>query len=323
MLIFAVPAAAQPDAVSTGIITGTAAGSSGEVYGGARVALFASGVTAPLVQITGDDGRFRFTDVPAGAFRITLSASGFTTQTIKGILQAGQIYDAHAVVLTLADTTTSVVVSGASQHEIAQHQVQVELQQRVLGVIPNFYVVYDHHFAPLTARQKLNLALRSNIDPVTFAGAGIFAGIEQAESFPAYGPGATGYAKRFGQSYVDGFIGNLIGNGLLAAAFKQDPRYFYKGTGSVGSRIWYAFYTSFMCKGDDGHWQFDYSAIMGGLAAGGISNIYYPAQNRNGAALAFEGAGLGIGFGVVENLAQEFVIKKLTPHAGKRKPQSP
>ena len=211
-----------------------------------------------------------------------------------------------------------MVVSGASPHQIAQEQINVELKQRVLGVIPNFYVVYDRNFAPMSAGQKLDLALRSNIDPVTFAGAAIIAGVEQDDNaLPAYGRGWAGYGRRFGQAYGDGFFDNLIGNGLLAAAFRQDPRYFYKGTGSVRSRLWYALYTSFLCKCDNGHWQFDYSAILGGLAAGGISDLYYPAQNRNGAAVAFEGAGVGVGLGFLQNLAQEFVVKKLTPHAGK------
>ncbi|MFP5276627.1 MAG: carboxypeptidase-like regulatory domain-containing protein [Acidobacteriota bacterium] len=323
IFIAAFPVAAQSGTASAGTIIGTAVGAHGEEYGGAKVVLSANGLAAPLVQTTGDNGQFQFADVPAGSFSITLSAPGFTSRTVTGVLQAGQVAELGAVELTLADTTTSVVVSGASEHEIAQQQINVELKQRILGVIPNFYVVYDHHFAPMSARQKLDLALRSNIDPITFAGAAIFAGMEQGENFPAYGAGWPGYAQRFGQSYADGFIANLIGNGLLAAAFKQDPRYFYKGTGSAGSRAWYALYTSFMCKGDNGQWQFDYSAIMGGLAAGGISELYYPPQNRNGATVAFEGAGLGIGFAMVQNLAQEFLIKKLTTHAGKQKVQQP
>ena len=324
VIVFAwVAAGAQQPSAATGAITGTAVGVHGEEYGGAKAALSATGAPSPLVQTTGNDGQFRFSDIPAGRFSITLSAPGFTPRTVSGVLQAGQVYDVGAVELTLADTTTNVVVSGASEHEIAQEQIDVELKQRVLGVIPNFYVVYDKHFAPLSARQKLYLALRSNIDPVTFAGAAILAGVEQGDNFPAYGAGAAGYAKRFGQAYGDGFIDNLIGNGLLAAAFRQDPRYFYKGTGSVGSRVWYAVYTSFMCKGDNGHWQFDYSAIMGGLAAGGISELYYPAENRNGAAVMFEGAGLGVGFATIENLAQEFVVKRFTKHAGPQKSQQP
>jgi hypothetical protein len=67
------------------------------------------------------------------------------------------------------------------------------------------------------------------------------------------------------------------------------------------------------CKGDNGHWQPNYSGIAGGLAAGGISNLYYPASDRNGVSLTFENAGLGIAEGAVQNLIQEFVVRKFTP----------
>jgi hypothetical protein len=70
----------------------------------------------------------------------------------------------------------------------------------------------------------------------------------------------------------------------------------------------YALANAVICKGDNGHWQFDYSGILGALAAGGISNLYYPASSRNG------GSAVG-------NLFQEFLIRKLTPHA-QSKPQS-
>jgi ABC-type enterobactin transport system permease subunit len=69
-----------------------------------------------------------------------------------------------------------------------------------------------------------------------------------------------------------------------------------------------------ICKGDNGHWQFDYSAILGGLASGGISNLYYPASDRNGVGLTFENALIGIGANAAANLLQEFLIRKLTPN---------
>jgi hypothetical protein len=314
-------AAAQSSDASAGIITGTAAGPNGEIYGGVKVSLTTPGNGPVLSQTTGEDGQFRFTHVPAGSFRVTLTCSGFDERTVTGELQTGQVYDVHSVVLTLARTTSNVVVS-EQQQDIAQEQIRVELKQRILGVLPNFYVSYDQRFVPLTARQKLYLAMRANIDPVTFAGAGVVAGIEQAnDTFPAYGAGGSGYATRFAQAYGDGFISNTVGNGLLAAAFKQDPRYFWKGNGSVASRIWYATYTSVMCKGDNGHWEVAYAAILGGMAAGGISDLYYPSQNRNGTSVIFGGAAIGIGTGVLQNLAQEFLIKHITPHAGKSSPQ--
>jgi hypothetical protein len=37
-------------------------------------------------------------------------------------------------------------------------------------------------------------------------------------------------------------------------------------------------------------------------------------SNRAGAALTFEGAAIGTGISAFQNLMQEFVVRKLTPH---------
>jgi hypothetical protein len=116
-----------------------------------------------------------------------------------------------------------------------------------------------------------------------------------------------------GANTADGFFGDMIGGAILPSLFRQDPRYFYKGAGTVRSRIGYAFATTVVCKGDNMRWQFNYSGILGGLAAGGISNIYYPSSSRSGAIVMFEGAGIGLASSAMENLFQEFIIKKLTP----------
>jgi hypothetical protein len=203
---------------------------------------------------------------------------------------------------------------GVSQTEVAEEQIKIEEKQRVLGVLPNFYVSYIPDAAPLTPKQKFKLAWKTAVDPFTFVLVGGTAGVEQAQNdFSGYGQGAQGYGKRFGASYADLAAGTFIGAALLPSLLKQDPRYFYKGSGSKPSRILYALANSVICKGDDGRWQANYSNMLGSLAAGGISNLYYPAQNRNGAELTFENAAIGIGAGAVASLFQEFVVRKLTP----------
>lgn len=210
-------------------------------------------------------------------------------------------------------SATTVEVT-ASQQDIAVEQFHEEEHQRVIGIIPNYFVTYVPNAPPLTAKQKYVLAWRSSIDPVTWLATGAFAGIEQAaNTFSGYGQGAQGYAKRFGAGYADSFISTMIGSAVLPAVFKQDPRYFYKGTGTIRARTLYALANAVICKGDNGHWQLDYSGILGGLAAGGISNLYYPASSRAGVELTFENMGLGMAGTAVGNLFQEFVIRKLTP----------
>jgi len=185
----------------------------------------------------------------------------------------------------------------------------------VLDVIPNFYVTYRPDAVPLTSKQKFGLAWRTTIDPVTFVLAGGIAGIQQAQNhFPGYGQGSQGYAKRFGAAYADAVAGTFIGSAILPSILKQDPRYFYKGTGSIRFRFLYAVANSVITKGDNKRWQPNYSGILGSFAAGGVSNLYYPAQDRDGATLLFENTLIGIGSAAAANLFQEFVIRKLTPN---------
>ncbi len=309
-----------------GTVQGVVTGKGGEVYEGVRVELArpsagpisGPGALPPLVQQTNSDGEFAFVNVPAGAFTLTISSDGFATQTLSGELKPGETFDAQHIVLLLKESTSVVHVSASGQEEIAEEQIHVEETQRVLGVLPNFYVNYDRHPVPLTTRQKYSLAWRSNIDPFTFLLNGAFAGIEQADNtFAGYGQGMQGYAKRFGANYADTFISTEIGGAILPSLFKQDPRYFYKGTGTIRARAAYAIANAVVCKGDNMRWQFNYSGILGGMAAGGISNLYYPASDRSGWELTFENLAIGIGESAVQNLFEEFIVKKLTPGARK------
>jgi hypothetical protein len=184
--------------------------------------------------------------------------------------------------LTIATQVTEVHV-GLTPDELANVQIKEQEKQRVLGFIPNFYVSYVPNAAPLSPKHKFELAWKSASDPVTFVAVGVVAGLDQAgDRWGAYGQGAQGYAKRFGASYADVFVGTFIGSAALPSLLKQDPRYFYKGSGTKRSRILYALASSLRCKGDNGRWQANYSSILGNLAAGGISNFYYPANDRNG-----------------------------------------
>lgn len=310
----------MPEDSSQGSIHGVVEGRDEAVYEGAQVELApadspeaGSNDPSGKTATTDSNGRFNLDGVPSGAFKLTISAPGFATQVVSGFLQPGQNYEAAAVVLPVAMAASEVEVS-ASRQEIAQEQLKFEEAQRVFGVIPNFYVSYVPNAPPLTSRQKFDLAWKSSVDPITFLATGAFAGVEQAKnSFSGYGQGAQGYAKRYAANYADNFIGGMIGGAILPSLLKQDPRYFYKGTGTTRSRIFYAIANAVVCKGDNGNWQLNYSSILGGLAAGGISNLYYPASSREGIRLTFEETLLGTASSAAQNLFQEFIVRRLTP----------
>ncbi len=177
-----------------------------------------------------------------------------------------------------------------SREEIAAEQIKRQEHQRVLGVFPSFNLSNIPDAVAMTRKQKFELAFKSATDPITFVIAGVDAGVSQFENdYAGYGQGAQGYFKRWGASYADTFDGDILGNALFPSLLHQDPRYFRRGTGSVGSRLWYSILTTVRCKGDNGHWQPNVSNLLGNIAAGGIANLYYPSTDR-GAGLTFERA---------------------------------
>ena len=265
--------------------------------------------------LTDDDGRFAFSNVSPGTFHLEVTFQGFAGQNTSGIIRSGEACTVQQIALTVATATTELTVI-PSRVEVAEDQIKDEEKQRVLGVFPNFYVTYVRDAAPLTSKQKFELAWKSTVDPVNFAVTGAIAGFQQAQNdFAGYGQGADGYAKRYGASFGDSVTSTFIGGAVLPSLLKQDPRYFYKGGGSARSRVLYALVNAVICKGDNGRWQPNYSSILGNLAAGGIANLYYPAKDRNGMGLTLETTVIGIGATAATNLLQEFVILRLTPSA--------
>lgn len=303
----------SPDPANAGSIQGAVVDRTGTAVTGAHVKLARADQSPVQEALSGDDGQFSFANVAPGPFQLTITAQGFAPQSSSGALRSGENCTVSQITLTLATAITEVRVE-LSPIEIAQEQLKDEEKQRVLGFIPNFYVSYVPNAAPLSSKQKFQLAWKSSVDPVTFAITGAVAGVQQAQNdFSGYGQGAQGYGSRYGASYADLLTNTFIGGAILPSLLKQDPRYFYKGAGSRQSRAFYAIANAVICKGDNGHWQANYSAILGSLAAGGISNLYYPSNDR-GAGLTFENTLIGIGTSAAANLLQEFVIRKLTPH---------
>ena len=194
-----------------------------------------------------------------------------------------------------------------TQEQLADEQIKQEKKQRVLGFMPSFNTSYNSEAVSLTKKQKFKLAFSQATDPFQFLIAGIAGGISEAEGSDAgYGGGPLGYFKRVGADYADSFDGAMIGNALLPSILHQDPRYFRRGYGSAGRRIFYAFSTSFICKHDNtGKWEPNYSNMGGNLAAGAISTVYVPEDERT-AGNVFEGFALVTLEGAGGAILQEF-----------------
>jgi hypothetical protein len=272
-----------PRRQATGTIRGTVTDTSGLVVVGAIVTLETATPTGRRTTITDEAGSFHFSAVEPGSYTITIADSGFALWTAANVVAgSGENEPSLSAVLQVASTSTKMDV-GVSQHELAVEQLKAEEKQRLFGVFPHYFVTYEPNAAPLSVAQKFQLGWKTIFDPVTIGFTAIAAGIEQARnSYHEFGQGMEGYGKRFGADYADTVSGVMVGGVLMQSVFHQDPRYFYKGTGTGRRRFLYAIATAFVCKGDNGHWQPDYSDVLGGLAAGEISTLYYPASSRTG-----------------------------------------
>lgn len=292
------------------IVSGTVMDTNGDVIQGARVVLEDSHGPGKRVERSGSNGQFLFSGLPAGSFELTISRPGMGTFHLHNLrLDSGDVRIVPHIVLPIVGAVTAVKVT-ASPEELADEQVQIAVQQRILGVFPNLYTTYDWNAPPLLPKQKFELALRSITDPISLLGIGALAGLEQINNnFPGYGQGAEGYAKRFGAAYASDSVSRVLGSAVFPSIFHQDPRYFYKGSGSIRSRTFYALGSTVIARGDNGRWQPNYSRVLGYFAAGSISNLYYPPGNR-GASLVLTNGLLDLAANAGTNLLREFVFRR-------------
>jgi Carboxypeptidase regulatory-like domain len=300
----------------TAIIMGTATDINGDAIPNATVVLKEVESDDPRTIMATENGMFEFNDVtPGTAYQLRISAKGFADwKSSPIIVSPGQFKIVTGVQLHIATESTIVDVH-YDPVEVATEQLKAEEKQRVFGIIPNFYVSYDKDPAPLTAKMKFKLALKLSNDPVTTAGVLFVAGARQAANSPRFGQGWGPFGERFGAVAADGFSDIMIGGAILPSLLHQDPRYFYQGTGTTGSRMRHAVLSAFIAKGDNGKWQPNYSTMGGDLASAGISNLYYPKSDR-GVGLVFGNFLIGTAERIGTNLAQEFLLSRFTRRGG-------
>ena len=297
--------------MGAGSISGTVLDTNRDVVQGAQVTAAGQSGSAIRILESGSNGQFAFAGLPTDIYQLTVTAPGMNSFTSSVISVQGGETRLVSVTLSVFGGTSSVTVSG-NKEQMAEEQVQIAVRQRLGGIFQNFYSSYDWNAPPMGAKQKFQLSFRSIIDPVPLFTAAGWAGVEQyRNTFPAYGGGIEGYGKRYGANLADNVTGILLSRGVYPSIFHQDPRYFYKGTGSIRSRILYAISAAVIARGDDGRWKPNYSQVLGTFSAAGISNLYYPASDR-GASLVLFNSLAGTGQSALKNLLREFVFKGVT-----------
>jgi hypothetical protein len=299
--------------MGAGTISGTVSDTNRDVVQGAQVTAAGQSGSAIRILESGSNGQFAFAELPPDIYQLTVTAPGMNSFTSSVISVHGGETRLVSVTLSVFGGASSVTVSG-NKEQLAEEQVQIAVRQRLGGIFPNFYSSYDWNAPPMGAKQKFQLSFRSIIDPVPLVTAAGMAGLQQyRNTYPAYGGGIEGYGKRYGANLADNVTGILLSKGVYPSIFHQDPRYFYKGTGSIRSRVLYAISAAVVARGDDGRWKPNYSQVLGTFSAAGISNLYYPASDR-GASLVLFNSLAGTGQSALKNLLREFVFKGVERH---------
>lgn len=158
----------------------------------------------------------------------------------------------------------------------------------------------------MTPSEKFHEWLRSAYDPLGLATSGIEAGLEYSphDGFCGYGRGPGGYGKCYGSAVLDANISSFTGDFVFPVLFHQDPRYFAMGHGSPQQRVLYAISRVFIARKDAGGTTFN-SALLGTALAAGLSNLYYPQQDR-GFSLTLSRIGWDLGDTAAFNISAEY-----------------
>jgi len=154
--------------------------------------------------------------------------------------------------------------------------------KRMFWIIPNFAAVSaDTQLPPLTAKGKYTIAMQDSVDYSSFVWAGMLAGQSMAlRSYPELGNGVAGYSRYYWRAFADQASGSFFTEALIPAIRHEDPRYFTRGHGGFFHRVGYALSRVVITKMDSGRTGFNYSEIVGNGLEAGLSNFYYPPQER-------------------------------------------
>ena len=154
-----------------------------------------------------------------------------------------------------------------------KEEVKKDLQ--ALAAKPRYLSPDDlQPFEPLTASNKLGLALKESVEWPKFVRSGALAYLYYVQrKNTAFG--SSGYGERYAAATADQAIGNIFSDGVFPTLLHQDPRHFRRGVGTVRSRLRFALRQTILARDDNGEWHFATAKWLGAGTGLGISNLYY------------------------------------------------
>ena len=185
---------------------------------------------------------------------------------------------------------------------------QATQSKRMFGVVPNFGAVNANtQLPPMSTREKFVLASKDSvIDYSSYTWAGILAGQAMLmNSDPELGHGIAGYGRYYWRTFTDGVSGTFFTEAIVPALTHEDPRYYTLGKGGFFHRTEYAISRAFVTKTDSGGEAFNWSEVGGNALEAGLSNAYYPPEERGASQTAVNFA-VQMESAVLNHVFQEF-----------------
>ena len=155
--------------------------------------------------------------------------------------------------------------------------------KRILGIIPNFRAVSTtSQLTAQSVKEKFITCTQDSFDyssifvPAALAGYSMGTG-----ATPEFGGGAAGYGRYFWHAAVDQTAENYMVEFIFPVATHEDTRFYTLQNGSFLRRAGYALSRAVVTRSDSGKEVFNISEVVGAGASAGLSNAYYPAQERS------------------------------------------
>jgi len=185
-----------------------------------------------------------------------------------------QDYEVPEVSLSIAPANMEVTVRPTDL--IAAEQIRAEEKQRLAGRDPNFYTSYIHDAAPLNWKQKFSLGGTERFRSRCLPRRRLRRRHRNRRRTPIPGTGKVlrDIASVMRQRLSTGRSSDFLTNALFPALFHQDPRYYYRGSGSFKSRLLHAVSSVFAARSDTGRTVPNSSYLLGDLSAAALSTLY-------------------------------------------------
>jgi hypothetical protein len=179
--------------------------------------------------------------------------------------------------------------------------------KRILFIVPNFRSVSaDQKLPPMTFKDKGKLFLSDTFDYSGFIEVGLLAGSSDwHRSEPEFGHGMAAYGRYYWHGLADTTDANLWTEFLVPVVAREDPRFYTLGHGGKWKRSVYSVSRLLITRSDSGHETVNLAEIVGNGTAAGISNFYYPRNDRTWTKTGQRWV-LQVGIDGVSNVVKEF-----------------